>query len=44
VTSDRRRKKAIRERMAATGEPGLHNQWHDRKGLAARIRRALTWR
>jgi hypothetical protein len=29
---------------AGEGDPGLHNQWHDRKGLAARIRRALTWR
>ena len=29
---------------AGVGAPGLHNQWHDRKGLAARIRRAMTWR
>jgi hypothetical protein len=28
----------------AVGDPAAHNRWHDRRGLVARIRRALTWR
>jgi hypothetical protein len=28
----------------SVGDPEAHNRWHDRKGLLAKVRRALTWR